>query len=121
MDALLVDEGVRIDVMYAHGGIFRTKGVAQQVLADALDTPVAVGESAGEGGAWGMALLAAHTARTAAGTAQSLADYLDAEVFSSQELTQLKPTAEGATGYRRWLEAYRAGQPVERLAGEVLD
>ncbi|PMC74575.1 xylulokinase [Brachybacterium sp. UMB0905] len=121
MDALLVDEGVRIDVMYAHGGIFRTEGVAQQVLADALDTPVAVGESAGEGGAWGMALLAAHTAHRAGGSEQSLAQYLDADVFATQELSQLKPTAEGATGYRRWLEAYRAGLPVERLAGEVLD
>src|SRR5699024_1884756 len=63
MEVLLKDEGVQLDVMYAHGGIFRTDGVAQQVLADALATPVAVGDSAGEGGAWGMALLAAFTAQ----------------------------------------------------------
>src|SRR5699024_9980505 len=53
MEVLLKEEGVRLETMFAHGGIFRTRGIAQQVLADSLDTPVAVGESAGEGGAWG--------------------------------------------------------------------
>ena len=71
MEALLKDEGVQLDVMYAHGGIFRTAGVAQQVLADALATPVAVGEGAGEGGAWGMALLAAFTAQVHRGAGGS--------------------------------------------------
>src|SRR5699024_4868327 len=67
MEVLLKEEGVRLETMFAHGGIFRTRGIAQQVLADSLDTPVAVGESAGEGGAWGMALLAAYTSHVAAG------------------------------------------------------
>jgi len=146
MEALLKDEGVRLDVMYAHGGIFRTRGVAQQVLADALGVPVALGESAGEGGAWGMALLAAHAARTAAvagdgdgdgdgtgggtgsedatagsaGDAQSLSAYLDEVVFAGQALTTLEPDPAGAAGHSTWLDAYRGGLPLARQAGDVL-
>ncbi|ATG53612.1 ATPase [Brachybacterium ginsengisoli] len=121
MEALLQDEGVELDVMYAHGGIFRTAGVAQQVLADALATPVAVGDSAGEGGAWGMALLAAHTARTAsADGAGSLADFLAEQIFSSHELSTLEPDEAGMAGHAQWLAGYREALPVERLAGETL-
>ena len=121
MEALLKDEGVRLDVMYAHGGIFRTAGIAQQVLADALATPVAVGDSAGEGGAWGMALLAAHTARLRAGAEGTLSDFLGEQVFAAQELSTLAPEETGMAGHAQWLDAYRAGLPVERLAGELLD
>ncbi|MGY5765278.1 xylulokinase [Brachybacterium sp. DNPG3] len=140
MKALLEDEGVQLDVMFAHGGIFRTRGVAQQILADALGTPVAVGESAGEGGAWGMALLAAFAARTAAGSADAgsagsaddaaapaaapsaaaLSAFLADEVFAGQSRSTLNPDPEGSAGHARWLEGYRAGLPVERLAGETL-
>src|SRR5699024_602708 len=59
MDILVKDEGVQMDSMFAHGGLFRTKGVAQGFLAAAMNTPVSVGDVAGEGGSWGMALLAA--------------------------------------------------------------
>ena len=121
MEALLKDEGVRLDVMYAHGGIFRTAGIAQQVLADALATPVAVGDSAGEGGAWGMALLAAHTAHRRAGAEGTLSDFLGEQVFAAQELSTLAPEETGMAGHAQWLDAYRAGLPVERLAGELLD
>ena len=135
MEALLKDEGVQLDVMYAHGGIFRTEGVAQQVLADALATPVAVGDSAGEGGAWGMALLAAFTAQTRRGAdatdaagaggaddaVPSLRDFLAEQVFASQQLSTLRPDRVGMDGHARWLSAYRAALPVERLAGELLD
>ncbi|UEJ81629.1 ATPase [Brachybacterium halotolerans subsp. kimchii] len=139
MEVLLEEEKVGLDVMYAHGGIFRTKGVAQQVLADALRTPVALGASAGEGGAWGMALLAAHTAQLAEGrtgraasdgaapggadgaTTEALRRFLADEVFASQEVTTLEPTDEGARGYADWLRGYRAALPVERLAGESID
>ncbi|UQN29004.1 xylulokinase [Brachybacterium kimchii] len=128
MEVLLEEEKVGLDVMYAHGGIFRTKGVAQQVLADALRTPVALGASAGEGGAWGMALLAAHTAQLAEGkaasdgaTTEALRRFLADEVFASQEVTTLEPTDAGAQGYADWLRGYRAALPVERLAGESID
>lgn len=121
MEALLKDEGVRLDVMYAHGGIFRTAGIAQQVLADALATPVAVGDSAGEGGAWGMALLAAHTAHRRAGAEGTLSDFLGEQVFAAQELSTLAPEEKGMAGHAQWLDAYRAGLPVERLAGDLID
>ncbi|MGO1482305.1 MAG: xylulokinase [Brachybacterium sp.] len=121
MEALLKDEGVQLDVMYAHGGIFRTAGIAQQVLADALATPVAVGESAGEGGAWGMALLAAHTARTRDGAQDPLSTFLAEEIFASQELSTLSPEETGMAGHAQWLSGYRTGLQVERLAGELLD
>ena len=121
MEALLKDEGVRLDVMYAHGGIFRTAGIAQQVLADALATPVAVGDSAGEGGAWGMAVLAAHTAHRRAGAEGTLSDFLGEQVFAAQELSTLAPEEEGMAGHAQWLDAYRAGLPVERLAGDLID
>src|SRR5699024_1271494 len=110
--------------------------VAQQVLADALATPVAVGESAGEGGAWGMALLAAFAAHRSAESARdrdaaahrdegssasaSLSDFLAQEVFATQELTTLQPDESGMAGHATWLEGYRTGLQVERLAGEVL-
>lgn len=125
MEVLLREEQVALDVLTAHGGIFRTEGVAQQVLADALATPVAVGEAAGEGGAWGMALLAAHAARCAQARADgqdapSLSAYLTDQVFSARSASTLQPDPAGVDGYRRWLEGYRAGLPVERLAGEAL-
>ncbi|MGP9683717.1 MULTISPECIES: xylulokinase [unclassified Brachybacterium] len=127
MEALLKDEGVQLDVMFAHGGIFRTKGIAQQILADALATPVAVGESAGEGGAWGMALLAAYTAwtRRASGArrssgAASLSSFLAEQIFASQELSTLQPDEAGMAGHASWLAGYRTGLEVERKAGEVL-
>ena len=138
MEALLKDEGVQLDVMYAHGGIFRTAGVAQQVLADALATPVAVGEGAGEGGAWGMALLAAFTAQVHRGAGGSeaadaadgdgdgdgdisLRSFLAEQVFATQELTTLAHDEAGMAGHAQWLTGYRAALPVERLAGELLD
>lgn len=124
MEALLKDEGVQLDVMYAHGGIFATAGVAQQVLADALATPVAVGDSAAEGGAWGMALLAAFTARARdQGQEQgqaSLGDFLGTEIFASQQLSTLEPDEAGMAGHAQWLASYRTGLPVERLAGDLL-
>ena len=64
MDVLQKDEGVRLDRMFAHGGLFKTKGVAQRFLAAAIDTPVSVGDVAAEGGAWGIAVLAAFSRRT---------------------------------------------------------
>lgn len=122
MEVLLGQEKVRLDSMFAHGGIFRTQGVAQQVLADAINTPVAVGDSAGEGGAWGMAVLAAFTARAADGDgAQSLTEYLSSHVFAELELVRADPNPAGVEGYTEWRQHYRAGLPVERLAGEVLN
>jgi hypothetical protein len=89
MDVLLKDEGVRLDRMFAHGGLFKTEGVAQSFLAAAMDAPVSVGDVASEGGAWGMALLAAFLTHNT--PAQSLADYLNTEVFANANLETIEP------------------------------
>ena len=122
MEVLLEEEKVRLDSMFAHGGIFRTEGIAQQVLADAIHTPVAVGGSAGEGGAWGMAVLSAFTARAEReDAAPPLSEYLDSHVFAELELVTVDPDPVGVEGYTQWLRRYRAGLPIERLAGELLE
>ena len=82
-DILFKEEKVKVDTLYGHGGLFKTKGVGQSILAAAMDAPVAVMETAGEGGAWGIALLAAYMAQKEEG--ESLADYLGKRVFGGQE------------------------------------
>ena len=89
MDVLQKDEGVRLDRMFAHGGLFKTKGVAQGFLAAAIDTPVSVGDVAAEGGAWGIAVLAAFRAGRTPG--QSLADFLDTQVFADSRPGDSRP------------------------------
>ena len=120
MKVLLDEEKVPLTSLFAHGGIFRTEGVAQQVLAEALDTPVAVGDTAGEGGAWGMAVLAAFAALPAAERADGLAGYLEQRSFADSQVSTLQPHADGVAGYAAWLERYRNGLAVERLAGEIV-
>lgn len=83
MDILMKEEHVQLDKMLGHGGLFKTKGVGQQIMAAAIDTPVFVMETAGEGGAWGMALLASYMKNK--GQDESLADYLAQKVFHGEE------------------------------------
>lgn len=110
-------EGVEVDAMLAHGGLFRTQGVAQRMLAAALDTRVSVGTSAGEGGAWGIAVLAAYLG--AAGE-QSLGDFLTARVFAGQAVVDVDPDPADVAGFAAYLERYSAGLAVERAAVEAL-
>ncbi len=114
MDVLQKDEGVRLDRMFAHGGLFKTKGVAQSFLAAAIDTPVSVGEVAAEGGAWGIATLAAFAASRPAGL--TLADYLDRRVFAGVEIETLSPEPVDVAGFDRFIRRYVAALPVERAA-----
>ncbi len=114
---VLRDEGVHLDSLFAHGGLFRTKGVAQRYLAAALEVPVSVGDIAGEGGPWGMAVLAAYMADTAAGRGVgSLARYLDEVVFAGAALETLLPEPVEVAGFESYLRRYRAGLAVERAA-----
>ncbi|TXR56972.1 xylulokinase [Quadrisphaera setariae] len=122
---VLTAEGVRLDRMFAHGGVFGTKGVAQRHLAAAIDTPVSVGDVAAEGGAWGIAVLAAFTAaRAASGEAgeaaeqRDLATYLDEAVFADAQLETLDPDAGDVAGFDAYLRRYVAALPVERAAVE---
>ena len=84
MDILTKDEGVEIDTVLGHGGLFKTKGVGQKILADAINTPVVVMETAGEGGPWGMAILAEYMVKRAEG--EKLEDYLKNKVFGSNAM-----------------------------------
>jgi sugar (pentulose or hexulose) kinase len=114
MDVLQKTEGVRLDRMFAHGGLFRTKGVAQRFLAAAIDTPVSVGDVAAEGGAWGIAVLAAFTTGRSPG--QALADYLDTTVFAGAGLQTAQPEPADVAGFNAFMQRYVAGLPVERAA-----
>ena len=114
MDVLQRDEGVRLDRMFAHGGLFTTKGVAQRFLAAAIDTPVAVGDVAAEGGAWGIAVLAAYVTRRDPG--QSLDDFLTTEVFAGSDLETIEPHPADTAGFDAFLQRYVAALPVEQAA-----
>lgn len=110
---ILAGEGVEIDTMFAHGGMFKTAGVAQRLLAAAIDAPVAVGETAAEGGAWGIAVLADYLA---AAPELSLAEYLDSRVFGAAAVDVAQPEPEDVAGFGAFMERYRAGLAVERAA-----
>jgi len=114
---VLAGEGVAIDSMFAHGGLFRTAGVAQRLLAAAIDAPVAVGETAAEGGAWGIAVLAAYQGQS---EGVSLDDYLAHRVFADVHLDVTDPDPADVAGYATYLDRYRAGLAAERAAAEAL-
>ncbi|PPH80183.1 FGGY-family carbohydrate kinase, partial [Rathayibacter sp. AY1D9] len=113
---VLAGEGVRIDEMFAHGGMFRTAGVAQRFLAGALDAPVSVAATASEGGPWGMAVLAAY--RLQSGVA--LDAYLTDQVFGDSGFETVAPDADDVAGFSAYLKRYRAGLAVEQTAVETL-
>ncbi|MET0884828.1 MAG: FGGY-family carbohydrate kinase, partial [Mycetocola sp.] len=115
---VLAEEGVALDQMFAHGGMFRTAGVAQRFLAGALDAPVAVAETASEGGAWGIAVLASYL--SAAGPDQSLDGYLRERVFGEAAFESVDPDAADVAGFATYLDRYRDGLAVERTAVTAL-
>ncbi len=115
---VLAEEGVALDTMFAHGGVFRTAGVAQRFLAAAIDAPVAVMRTASEGGAWGIAVLASYLAAAESGL--SLGDYLRDRVFAAAEVDTARPEPEDVAGFADYLERYEAGLAVERAAVSAL-
>ncbi|WP_341955534.1 FGGY-family carbohydrate kinase [Microbacterium sp. LWH13-1.2] len=114
---VLAAEGVELDRMFAHGGMFRTAGVAQRFLAGALGAPVAVGELASEGGAWGIAVLASYLAHA---DTQTLGEYLDGDVFASASLAVADPDPADVAGFTAYLDRYRAGLAIEAAATTAL-
>lgn len=118
MDILTEEENVQVDSILGHGGFFRTENVGQQIMADALNVPVSVMETAGEGGPWGMAILAAYSVNKKEG--QTLDDYLENEVFSSQVGSVLDPKQEGKDSFERYMERYKDMLHVERAAVDHL-
>lgn len=112
-DILFKDEHVAVDRITGHGGLFKTPGVGQRILAAALNSPISVMETAGEGGAWGIALLAAYMMNN---NQESLADYLDHHVFAGNKGVEITPTAEEVAGFDNYIETYKAGLAIEQTA-----
>lgn len=113
MDILFEKENVAADKFTGHGGLFKTKGVAQQFLADGLGTAVSVMKTAGEGGAWGMALLAAYAVCK---NGRTLPEFLESEVFAGMESSTVQPEEKGAEGFARFIENYKRGLAAEYAA-----
>lgn len=116
LDILLKEEDVRVDEILGHGGLFKTKGVGQSILAAAIDAPVSVMETAGEGGAWGIALLASYMINK--GADESLAAFLEDKVFAGQKGEKLEPVEKDVKGFNEFMKRYSAGLAIERAAVE---
>lgn len=117
-DILFKEEKINVDRITGHGGLFKTKGVGQRILAAALNSPISVMETAGEGGAWGIALLASYLVNNV--NKQSLSDFLDSHVFVGNKGIEVSPTAEDVEGFNTYIERYKATLPVERAAVECI-
>ena len=118
LNLLFEKENVKVDRLLGHGGLFKTKGVGQQILADAVNAPVSVMATAGEGGAWGIALLASYMLQKKDG--ESLADYLDSRVFADSKAIRVEPDTEDVAGFETFMKRYQAGLAIERAAVESL-
>lgn len=118
LDILLKEEEVAIDRITGHGGLFKTKGVGQKILAAAMDATVSVMKTAGEGGAWGIALLASYMVNKDAG--EALEDYLQNKVFGGDEGEKMDPDPEDVKGFDEFIKRYRAGFSIERAAVDAL-
>ena len=114
LDILLKEEGVKVDSITGHGGLFKTKGVGQRFLAAAMDAPITVMDTAGEGGAWGMAVLASYMIHK--GEGETLDDYLNNRVFAGQSGSTMEPDKNDVKGFDEFIERYKAGLAVERAA-----
>ncbi len=114
LDILMKQEQVQVDGITGHGGFFKTKGVGQKMLAAAMNAPVSVMETAGEGGAWGIALLGAYMLNKE--PEETLDDYLKHKIFSGFAAETLLPEAEDVAGFDAYFERYQKGLAVERAA-----
>ncbi len=113
-DVLFNEEKIKVDRITGHGGLFKTKGVGQRILAAALNSPISVMETAGEGGPWGMALLASYLVNNP--DKQSLSDFLEDKVFAGNTGVEIAPTPEDVAGFNAYIETYKACLPIEQTA-----
>lgn len=119
MDILTTKEDVKVEQLLGHGGFFKTKHVGQQMMSDALKVPVSVMNTAGEGGPWGMALLAAYAKNKE--TDISLEAYLNSEIFSSEKPYSVSPDKEGVKNFDGFMERFNKLLAVEKTAVKVLN
>ena len=118
MDILFEEEQVKIDKLLGHGGFFKTEEVGQKIMAAALDVPVSVMETAGEGGAWGIALLASYMLRKKEN--EPLEAYLSNKVFAGDNSTTIAPDQRDVDGFTAFMERYKEGIAIERAAVHAL-
>jgi sugar (pentulose or hexulose) kinase len=118
MDILFEKEQVKIDQILGHGGFFKTKEVGQKIMAAAMNVPVSVMETAGEGGAWGIALLASYMLHKAAN--EPLEAYLTDKVFARETGTTIAPDPADVAGFTAFMERYKKGLVIERAAVDGL-
>lgn len=113
-DILFNDEHIKVDKITGHGGLFKTKGVGQCILAAALNSPISVMETAGEGGPWGMAILGSYLVNNTANL--SLPEFLDEKVFAGNQGTEIAPTPEDVAGFNAYIKKYNRCLPIEEAA-----
>ncbi|MDD3224597.1 MAG: FGGY-family carbohydrate kinase [Clostridium sp.] len=118
MDILIEDEGVKLDKLLGHGGLFKTPIVGQEAVADAINTPVSVMETAGEGGAWGIALLASYLANK--NNFSTLEEFLSKQVFAGYVSKEIKPDPKDVKGFQTFVKRYKEGIPIEKAAVKYL-
>ena len=118
MDILMNEENVSLENIMGHGGLFKTEGVGQRIVAAAMHTPVTCMETAGEGGPWGMALLACYMMQRTAG--ESLEDYLSNRVFQICQSTTMQPDETDIKGFDAFMNRYAKGLSIEKAAIEAL-
>ncbi|NLJ95483.1 MAG: ATPase, partial [Clostridiaceae bacterium] len=117
MDILTVEENVKIDSLLGHGGLFKTEKVGQTLMANALKVPLTVMSSAGEGGAWGMALLALYLQHK---DEYTLEKFLEERVFTSVSSTTVEPNAADMEGFDKFLAKYKDSLAIQRAAIDAL-
>jgi len=119
LDILFEKESVKVDEILGHGGFFKTREAGQRIMAAATRVPIGVMETAGEGGAWGIAVLAAYMANRSEN--ESLEDYLNNRVFKDNEKVTVSPDPDDVAGFDRFMERYVKGLAIERSAVENLE
>ncbi|MNC56692.1 ribulokinase [compost metagenome] len=118
MDILLKQEAVKLDQILGHGGLFKTKGVGQSIMAAVLNVPVSVMETAGEGGAWGIALLASYMINES--ETETLEEYLNQNRFAGKKGTTMSPDPKDVEGFEEFMKRYTKGLAIERAAVDYL-
>jgi len=118
MDILFEQEKVKLDQLLGHGGFFKTKIVGQRIMSAAMNVPVSVMETASEGGAWGIALLASYMINKS--TNESLEDYLSKKVFANENSITIHPNQDDIDGFEAFMQRYKKGLVIERTAVEAM-
>ncbi|NLZ46110.1 MAG: ATPase, partial [Clostridiales bacterium] len=114
LNILFKEENVGVDKILGHGGFFKTKTVGQKIMSSAINAPVSVMETADQGGAWGISILASYMANK--NPSQNLEDYLDKEIFSNIKLETISPNSNDVKGFEDFMDRYTKGLAIERAA-----